>query len=106
LELQDELQSRYTGGTVVHTFIGEGVFDVETCKQLVKRIAYNFKLPYFTITPTFSVCPDHGYIPGRHDTCPYEMPGKRDDGEERDVESKSEDTGNKLIHKEVPGCGC
>ena len=48
------------------------VSDIETCKKLVKRIAYNFRLPYFTITPTFSVCPKHGYIPGRHETCPYE----------------------------------
>lgn len=72
LELQDSLQIKYTGGTVLHGFLGEMVSDPETCKQLVKRIAYNFKLPYFTITPTFSVCPKHGYIPGKHETCPYE----------------------------------
>lgn len=72
LELQDSLQIRYTGGTVLHGFLGEMVSDAETCKKLVKRIAYNFRLPYFTITPTFSVCPKHGYIPGRHETCPYE----------------------------------
>lgn len=72
LELQDSLQTRYTGGTVLHGFLGEMVSDAETCKKLVKRIAYNFKLPYFTITPTFSVCPKHGYIPGRHESCPYE----------------------------------
>ncbi|MBT7903028.1 ribonucleoside triphosphate reductase [Candidatus Woesearchaeota archaeon] len=73
LEMQDDLQAAYTGGTVFHAFLGERVSDAETCKQLVKRIAYNFRLPYFTITPTFSVCPDHGYIPGKHETCPYEM---------------------------------
>jgi ribonucleoside-triphosphate reductase (formate) len=78
LELQDSLQIRYTGGTVLHGFLGEMVSDAETCKKLVKRIAYNFRLPYFTITPTFSVCPKHGYIPGRHETCPYE-----DEGEEK-----------------------
>ncbi|MBT5022209.1 ribonucleoside triphosphate reductase [Candidatus Woesearchaeota archaeon] len=72
LELQDDLQSAYTGGTVFHGFLGEQISDAETCKQLVKRIAYNFSLPYFTITPTFSVCPDHGYIPGKHETCPYD----------------------------------
>ncbi len=72
LELQDGIQIKYTGGTVFHGFLGERVSDVETCKKLVKRIAYNFRLPYFTITPTFSVCPKHGYIPGRHETCPYE----------------------------------
>jgi len=72
LELQDSLQTRYTGGTVLHGFLGEMISDSETCKKLVKRIAYNFKLAYFTITPTFSVCPKHGYIPGRHESCPYE----------------------------------
>ncbi|MBU2561495.1 MAG: ribonucleoside triphosphate reductase [Nanoarchaeota archaeon] len=72
LELQDSLQTRYTGGTVLHGFLGERVSDAETCKKLVKRIAYNFRLPYFTITPTFSVCPKHGYIPGRHESCPYD----------------------------------
>lgn len=70
LELQDSLQIRYTGGTVLHGFLGERVSDAETCKQLVKRIAYNFRLPYFTITPTFSVCPRHGYIKGEHEYCP------------------------------------
>jgi ribonucleoside-triphosphate reductase len=72
LELQDGLQIKYTGGTVLHGFLGERISDPETCKKLVKRIAYNFRLPYFTITPTFSVCPKHGYIPGKHETCPYE----------------------------------
>jgi ribonucleoside-triphosphate reductase len=71
LELQDSLQTKYTGGTVLHGFLGERVSDAESCKKLVKRIAYNFRLPYFTITPTFSVCPKHGYIPGKHETCPY-----------------------------------
>jgi len=71
--MQDSLQTRYTGGTVLHGFLGEAVTDAETCKNLVKRIAYNFKLPYFTITPTFSVCPKHGYIAGKHEECPYEQ---------------------------------
>lgn len=70
LELQDSLQIRYTGGTVLHGFLGERVSNPETCKQLVKRVAYNFRLPYFTITPTFSVCPKHGYIEGEHEYCP------------------------------------
>lgn len=72
LELQDSLQIKYTGGTVLHGFLGEAVSDAETCQKLVKRIAYNFRLPYFTITPTFSICPKHGYIPGRHEECPYD----------------------------------
>ncbi len=70
LELQDRLQTKYTGGTVLHGFLGERVTDVETCKELVKKIAYNYRLPYFTITPTFSICNDHGYISGEHEKCP------------------------------------
>ena len=67
---QDELQTRYTGGTVLHGFIGEEMSSGEACKKLVKRIAYNFKLPYYTVTPTFSICPVHGYIKGKHYECP------------------------------------
>ncbi|MBS3073408.1 ribonucleoside triphosphate reductase [Candidatus Pacearchaeota archaeon] len=70
LELQDSLQTRYTGGTVLHGFMGEKISDPKICKELVKRIAYNFRLPYFTITPTFSVCPTHGYLNGEHEYCP------------------------------------
>jgi ribonucleoside-triphosphate reductase len=70
LELQDELQTRYTGGTVLHAFMGERISDADTCKKLVKRISYNYKLPYFTITPTFSVCPVHGYLKGKIQLCP------------------------------------
>ena len=72
LELQDSLQAKYTGGTVLHGFLGEQVSDGEACKKLVQRIAYNFRLPYFTITPTFSVCPVHGYMSGKHEVCPYD----------------------------------
>ncbi|SHF48436.1 ribonucleoside-triphosphate reductase [Caldanaerobius fijiensis DSM 17918] len=71
LDLQEELQCKYTGGTVLHGFIGERISDVSTCKALVKKIAYNYKIPYYTITPTFSVCNEHGYIAGEHFTCPY-----------------------------------
>ncbi len=70
LDLQDNLQSKYTGGTVLHGFIGEKINDIETVKQLVKKIAKNYKLPYFTFTPTFSVCPVHGYISGEKHVCP------------------------------------
>jgi ribonucleoside-triphosphate reductase len=70
LEHQDELQTRYTGGTVFHGFLGEMLSSSEACGKLVKRIAYNFKMPYYTITPTFSVCPEHGYVSGRHFDCP------------------------------------
>ncbi|MCK5449504.1 hypothetical protein KAI32_01425, partial [Candidatus Pacearchaeota archaeon] len=69
LDLQDELQCKYTGGTVFHTFIGEKL-DREAVKIMVKKIAHGYHLPYFTITPTFSVCPVHGYIAGEHEYCP------------------------------------
>lgn len=72
LDHQDELQTKFTGGTVVHLFLGERIHDPRVVKMLVKRIAEQYSLPYFTITPTFSVCPVHGYIPGAHRYCPYE----------------------------------
>ncbi len=67
---QDELQVRYTGGTVIHVFIGESMPSVESTKRLVKKIAENFRLPYYTLTPTFSICPTHGYMTGAHEYCP------------------------------------
>jgi ribonucleoside-triphosphate reductase (formate) len=70
LELQDGLQTRYTGGTVLHGFLGERLYDINTTKSLVKKIANKFTLPYFTLSPTFSICPNHGYISGEHKTCP------------------------------------
>lgn len=70
LDLQDELQTKYTGGTVLHGFLGERINDINLTKDLVKKIVENYKLPYFTITPTFSVCPIHGYLPGEHKYCP------------------------------------
>lgn len=70
LDHQDELQIRYTGGTVLHGFIGERLSDGESCKLLVRRIAENYRLPYYTISPTFSICPVHGYLPGAHEYCP------------------------------------
>ena len=69
LDHQDELQTRYTGGTVFHAFIGEAISDWESCKKMVKAIAYNYRLPYFTISPTFSICPKHGYLKGEHFNC-------------------------------------
>ncbi len=70
LDLQDEIQSKYTGGTVFHAFLGEAVTDWEACMKLVKAVAYNYKLPYFTISPTYSICPVHGYLSGEHFHCP------------------------------------
>lgn len=70
LELQDELQSLYTGGTVLHLYLGEEIKDTEVAKKLLKNIFTRFKLPYISFTPTFSICNDHGYISGEHFTCP------------------------------------
>ncbi|MBN1954627.1 MAG: ribonucleoside triphosphate reductase [Anaerolineae bacterium] len=72
LEHQDKLQTLYTGGTVVHIFLGEQLDDWRQARRLVRTVAENFHLPYYTLTPTFSICPVHGYIPGNHPTCPYE----------------------------------
>ena len=69
LRLQDDLQAQYTGGTVLHIFLGEQVNDNEAIKSLVRKIAANYKLPYFTLTPTFSICPSHGYLAGEQRTC-------------------------------------
>lgn len=70
LTRQEGLQSKYTGGTVLHLYLGEKVSSIATCKTLVKRALENFRLPYITITPTFSICPVHGYLSGEHEFCP------------------------------------
>ncbi len=70
LRLQDELQSMYTGGTVLHAYIGESIEDPEVCKRFIQQVFRQFKLPYLSITPTFSVCNSHGYLKGEHFACP------------------------------------
>ena len=70
LDHQDGLQTKYTGGTVLHIFAGERIYDTNIMKRLVKKICTNYKLPYFTFSPTFSTCPTHGYIAGEHFKCP------------------------------------
>ena len=70
LELQDEIQTKYTGGVVLHIFAGERINDYNIIKVLVRKICENYHLPYFTFTPTFSVCPTHGYLSGEHNECP------------------------------------
>lgn len=70
LEHQDELQTQYTGGTVFHAFLGERVTDLKTCEQTIRTVFSQFRLPYFSLTPTFSVCPQHGYLVGEQFTCP------------------------------------
>ncbi len=70
LELQDKLQTKYTGGTVLHCYMNEKVSSGTACRSLVRSVLSNFRLPYITITPTFSICPKHGYLAGEHDFCP------------------------------------
>lgn len=70
LDHQDDLQTKYTGGTVVHIYAGERIQSIKTMKNLVKKICNNYHLPYFTFSPTFSTCPNHGYVAGEHFTCP------------------------------------
>ena len=70
LDIQDELQTLYTSGTVFHAFLGEKLPSWESAAELVKKIADNYKLPYYTLSPTYSVCSEHGYIAGEHSTCP------------------------------------
>jgi len=70
IELQEKLQTSYTGGTVFHAFLGEQIDNAETCSTAIKKIMEKTSIPYITITPTFSICPDHGYIAGENFTCP------------------------------------
>jgi ribonucleoside-triphosphate reductase len=90
LMLQDELQCKYTGGTVLHLYMRERLSSAEACRNLVKKVVSNFRLPYITITPVFSVCPKHGYLSGEHEFCPKcdevlikELNNKKDEYENR-----------------------
>ena len=70
LDLQSTLQTKYTGGTVLHLYMGQRISSAKVCRDIVKRVLTNYRLPYVTITPTFSICPKHGYISGEHKYCP------------------------------------
>ncbi len=70
LDLQDEIQTQYTGGTVLHLYVGEQITNTQSVKNLIQKICNNYHLPYFTISPTFSVCPSHGYLSGKREVCP------------------------------------
>jgi ribonucleoside-triphosphate reductase len=85
LEHQDPLQTRYTGGTVFHIFLGERLTSIEATKSLVRKVAERFHLPYYSITPTFSVCPVHGYIAGEHFDCPVCRDAK-EEGLKKEIE--------------------
>ena len=71
LERQEKLQKKYTGGTVLHLYMSERISSADACRQLVKRALERFRVPYITVTPTFSICPKHGYLPGAHEFCPF-----------------------------------
>lgn len=106
LSLQDELQCRYTGGTVLHLYMSERISDAHACKELVKRAIYNFKLPYITVTPVFSLCPKHGYLAGEHDYCPKCDQEIGYSGEKYDTETRALYTDDlvkldKLRHQQV-----
>jgi ribonucleoside-triphosphate reductase len=72
MEHQNDIQPLYTGGTIFHVFLGEKIDSWENCRNLVKKVAENTRIPYFSITPTFSICPVHGYVKGEHFTCPVD----------------------------------
>jgi ribonucleoside-triphosphate reductase len=90
LDLQEDLQTAYTGGTVFHAFLGEAIEDWHACRDLVKAIAFNYRVPYYTISPTFSVCPVHGYLKGEHFHCPKCREEKEQEIRERIAELQKE----------------
>lgn len=103
LDYQNELQCKYTWGTVLHVYMGERVSDAESCKNLVKKIISQYQLPYITITPTFSICPKHGYINWEHDFCPkcdHEIwyTGKKYDLDTREKYTADQDKMTTLEH--------
>lgn len=95
LDLQDNIQTKYTGGTVLHAYMGEAMPSAESVKQLVRKVCHNYHLPYFTLTPTFSICPKHGYIQGEHEFCP------KCDEEMGYVETTQGNEGEVVVQEEV-----
>ncbi len=93
---QEKLQNKYTGGTVLHLYLGERIPDAESCKRLVQKSLTQFRLPYITVTPTFSVCPNHGYVSGEHNFCP-----SCDDIEARKILAVASENGEKLALENV-----
>ncbi|MGN0768701.1 MAG: ribonucleoside triphosphate reductase, partial [Christensenellales bacterium] len=121
LDIQDELQTLYTSGTVFHAFLGEKLPDWKAAASLVRKIAENYKLPYYTISPTYSVCKNHGYIPGEHFKCPvcgetaevysritgYYRPVQNwNDGKRQEYDERKEyDIANSVLRHGAP-CAC
>jgi len=98
LEQQNDLQCKYTGGTVLHLYMGERLSSAKACKALVKKVIENYQLPYITISPVFSICPKHGYVAGEHDFCPKcdKELGYAGDEFNMEVRSKHTADGDKL----------
>lgn len=101
LDMQDALQCKYTGGTVLHLYIGERISDAESCKQFMKKVLTNYRMPYVTLTPTFSICPKHGYIAGEHDFCPLCDAENGYTGEEFDIATRTKYTQNPAKMDEI-----
>lgn len=99
LDLQNELQCKYTGGTVLHLYMGERLSDAQSCKSLIKKVLSQYQLPYITITPTFSICPKHGYIVGEHDYCPTCDQELGYTGEKFDIQTRKTYTTSNKIEK-------
>jgi ribonucleoside-triphosphate reductase len=95
-EKQHEIQSIYTGGSVSHIFVGEEIKDVSIIRKLIKKVFENYKMPYLSITPTFSVCPVHGYLAGKHEQCPICEEEKR-----QEIEEQIKELSDKLINEEI-----
>jgi len=104
LDRQDELQTRYTGGTVLHLYMGERISSSEACKNLVRKVFSQYRLPYITITPTFSICPKHGYIKGEHDFCPICDKEIGYQSENKDYEFRARFDARQHDHLETTNC--
>ena len=102
LDHQDDLQTLYTGGTVFHGFLGESIEDWKACRNLVKAIATNYRLPYFTISPIYSICPVHGYLKGEYFECPKCHKNKEN---EIKVKIKALESERKVILNKMQGAG-
>jgi ribonucleoside-triphosphate reductase len=103
LDYQNELQGKYTGGTVLHLYMGERISSPESCKNFVRKVIENYQLPYITITPTFSICPKHGYIAGEHDYCPKCDAEKGYAGKKYDIPYRQHFNADPLKQKELEG---
>lgn len=89
LDLQSNLQTKYTGGTVLHLYMGQRISSAKVCRDIVRKVLTNYRLPYVTITPTFSICPKHGYISGEHKYCPICDEEKKAEKKSRSFQKRS-----------------